>query len=409
MPVKHEQMRGTNALLVLNHIRQNGASTRRSIQMATGLSWAAVSTISADLISKMVLRELPFSGKFAGRNPFSLDFVPMQNLTLGVEINAAGLTVQLLDLRCAVIDKCTEPLKSLDRDRVIEQMIHAVEELINRHGLDAQSLLGIGIATQGSVDREGSVSLFNSFFNGWRNVPLKEICEERFGIPVHVMHDPVCIALAEQWNRRLTEKDDFAMIRLSYGIGMSYIVQGDPITGSDGIAGELGHMILNSNGPRCSCGNRGCMESYCSLRGLTHRILEAYQATHTDLPEEFRQMNDRDIQFMSNMVNWGAEEARRGNAVLVKIFDDAAYYLGVGVANIVSLFNPKYVILTGEMLAFQDLILEKATQTANQMAWSLSKFQIIISNEDRCRASTGAALYFINNAFNSLDSKLLEL
>jgi predicted NBD/HSP70 family sugar kinase len=151
------------------------------------------------------------------------------------------------------------------------------------------------------------------------------------------------------------------------------------------------------------------MESYCSLRGLTDRIFEEYQAAHADLPEEFSQVSDRNIQFMSDVVVWGAEEARRGNVILKKIFDDAAYYLGVGIANIVSLFNPKYVILTGEMLAFQDLILEQTTQTANQMAWSLSKFQIIISDEDRFRASTGAALYFINNAFNSLDSKLLEL
>ena len=94
--------------------------------------------------------------------------------------------------------------------------------------------------------------------------------------------------------------------------------------------------------------------------------------------------------------------------MLLRLFDDAAYYLGVGIANIVSLFNPKYVILTGEMLRFQDLIMEKAKQTAAQMAWSLSRYEIIISDDGRHQASSGAALYFINNAFKNMDSKLLE-
>ena len=408
MPAKHEQMRSTNTLLVLDHIRRNGESTRRSIQKATELSWAAVSTISAELISKMVLRELPLSGKLAGRNPVCLDFVPMQNLTLGVEINAEGITVQLLDLRCAVVDSRVEELESVERDQVIDQMIRVIDGLIQKNGLDTASMLGIGIATQGSVDKKGATSLYNSFFSDWRDVPLKEIFEKRFGIPVHVMHDPVCIALAEQWNRKFSEEDDFAMIRLSYGIGMSYIVQGNPITGSDGIAGELGHIVLERNGPLCSCGNRGCMESYCSIRGLTHRIMEEYQAGSLSLPRQLQQMNDRDVFSMRRVVEWGAEEARRGNPVMLRLFDDAAYYLGVGIANIVSLFNPKYVILTGEMLRFQDLIMEEAKQTAAQMAWSLSRYEIIISDDGRHQASSGAALYFINNAFKNMDSKLLE-
>lgn len=408
MPAKHEQMRNTNALLVLDYIRQNGETTRRSIQQATGLSWAAVSNISTDLISKSVLRELPFSGKLAGRNPGYLDFVPMQNLTIGMELNAEGLTLQLLDLRCNVIDQMQEALHSIEREHVIEQMIHTIGELIRRNGLCSESILGIGIATQGSVDKEGAMSLFNSFFNDWRDVPLKDICEKCFGIPVHVMHDPVCIALAEQWKRKLNDNDDFAMVRLSYGIGMSYIVQGMPITGYDGIAGEMGHMVLDRNGPRCSCGNRGCMESYCSIRGLAYRIVEAHRNGNICLPESLQQMNDRNVLSMRSIVSWAAEQARGGNVILQAMFDDAGYFLGVGIANIVSLFNPEYVILTGEMLEFKDLILGRAEETASETAWSLSKYELVLSHGGKHQAAMGAALYFINQAFNSLESRLLE-
>lgn len=408
MPAKHEQMRNSNMLLVLDYIRQNGASTRRNIQEATELSWAAVSNISSDLIARTVLRELPFVGKLAGRNPVYLDFVPMRNLTFGVEINAEGLTVQLLDLRCKVVDSRVESFESIERECVIAQMLQAIEEMICCNHLQTKSILGIGIATQGSVDRKGATSLYNSFFTNWRDVPLKEICEKRFGIPVHVMHDPVCIALSEQWNRKLDENDDFAVIRLSFGIGMSYIVRGAPVIGVDGIAGELGHMVLNREGPRCSCGNRGCMESYCSIRGLACRIVEESQKGAVQLPEQLRRLNQSNVLSMRSVVNWGAQEARSGNRLLQGLFDDAAYYLGVGVANIVNLFNPRYVILTGEMLNYQDLILEKAKRTAAGLAWSLSTFEILLSDNGRFQASAGAALFFINKAFISHESRLLD-
>jgi predicted NBD/HSP70 family sugar kinase len=401
-------MRNTNALLVLDYIRLNGETTRRSIQQATGLSWAAVSNISTDLISKSVLRELPFPGKMAGRNPGYLDFVPMQNLTIGMDLNAEGITVQLLDLRCNVVDQIQEAIRSFERDHVIAQMLDAIGKLIRRNDLHPKAILGIGIATQGSVDKAGAMSLFNSSFHDWRDVPLKDICEKRFGIPVHVMHDPVCIALAEQWQRKLNENNDFAMVRLSYGIGMSYVANGMPITGCDGIAGEMGHMVLDPNGPRCSCGNRGCMESYCSIRGLSYRIVEAHHNGTISLPEELREINDRNVLSMRSVVSWAAGQARNGNVILRAMFDDAGYFLGVGIANVVSLFNPEYVILTGEMLEFEDMVLEKAKETASETVWSLSKYEVVLSHGGKHQAAMGAALYFINQAFNSLESRLLE-
>lgn len=407
MPAKHEQMRNANTLLVLDHIRLHGESTRRSIQAATGLSWAAVSTISTDLIAKNVLEECPPHGRLAGRNPGYLDFFPMKNLTIGMELNAEGLTVLLLDLRCGVIDSHIEPIRSAERDDVLAQMLNAADQLLQRNHLEPASLLGIGVAVQGSVDREGSTSLYNSFFRNWRNVPLKKICEDRFGIPVHIMHDPVCIALAEQWRRKLAE-EDFALIRLSYGIGMCYIADGVPIHGCGGVAGELGHMVLNPQGPPCSCGNRGCMESYCSIRGLTYRILDAARKGGIPLPADWPGEKERiGLEQMKQVINWAAAGARNGNPMFLGLFREAGQYLGFGIANIVTLFNPSKIILTGELLQYQDLFLAEARANAHKSAWNLAKFEILLSEKGQMQASVGAALYFINNAFGSQTSRLL--
>ena len=407
MPAKHELMRNTNTLLVLEHIRRYGASTRRQIQRETKLSWAAVSNITADLIAASVLQETPYSGKSTGRNPGSLDFVPMHNLTVGVELNIEGLTFQLLDLRGNLVDMTVEPIYIAERESVIRQILAGITGLLQSYNLTAEQVLGIGIATQGSVDRDGTMSLYNSFIKDWRNVPLKQICEERFGISVHVMHDPVSIALAEQWQRKLSGQTDFAVIRLSYGIGMCYVAKGMPVTGRHGVAGELGHTVLDRNGPRCSCGNRGCMESYCSIRGIANRLEEAQAMGELEIPEQYRAREERDAFSMRGLVSWAANCARQGDGTIAAIFDDAGYYLGVGIANIVSSFNPESVILTGDMLEYQDLFMERAKETANRLAWGLAKFQIILSGGGRRQASAGAALYYINRTFSDMDSRLL--
>ncbi len=407
MPAKHEMMRSTNTLLVLDHIRKHGASTRRDIQLATGLSWAAVSNISSELISRDILTENLSSVRLAGRNPGYLDFTPMRNLSVGVEMNASGLTVLLLDLRGHIIDASVGPFQSMERDAAIDQMMETVERLLAMNGISCQTLLGIGIAMQGSVDKEGTTSLHNAFFRTWRNVPLKAICEERFHVPVRVMHDPVCIALEEQWYRKFTAEDDFALIRLSYGIGMGYISQGMPIQGYGGVAGELGHMVLDRNGPHCSCGNRGCMESYCSIRGLTYRILNAHQRGRLTIPDELLPTGENDVDAMREILAWGAKLAMIGNPVMTEFFSDAAYYLGIGIANIVTLFNPRYIILTGELMDLRGLFFEQAQKTAKENAWDLSEFRILISEGGCQQAAIGAALYFINAALTTLDSKLL--
>ena len=107
------------------------------------------------------------------------------------------------------------------------------------------------------------------------------------------------------------------------------------------------------------------------------------------------------------MVAWAADGASNGNKLLRRLFDEAGEYLGLGIANIVSLFNPSKVILTGELLQYQKLFLPHATKAAHSAAWMLSEFEILLLEEGRLQASVGAALHFINNAFESQDSRLL--
>ncbi len=403
MPARHEFMRNTNALSVLDYIRKTDRCTRRSIEHGTGLSWAAVSNIISDLIERNILCEIPPKVTVAGKNPNYLDFVPNKNLTLGIDLNVEGVTVLLLNLRSQVLASETHSIENLERDQVIDQLISIINDFMKTNAFTADVLLGIGIAIQGSVDKGGSVSLYNSFFKNWRNVPLKQIVEEYFHVPVHIIHDPICIALAEQWTRKLSKDDDFILIRLSYGIGMSCILGGEPVFGHEGTAGELGHMVLNNNGPLCSCHNRGCLECYCSIRGMYQRIL--IQKSGASEEELINVVPSVDI--MNQVVEDSYNLALAGDVNSLSLFLDAGYYLGIGVANLINLFNPKYVILTGEMLNYRELFLSVVEDCTANHAWPFSRYTMLIANEGRTQAALGAALYYINGAFESSESPLL--
>lgn len=405
MSVQHNFMRNANALSILNYLRTNGVSTRREIQAATGLSWAAVSTITADLIAQDILIEKAPKERVSGRTPTLLDFNPRKNMSIGAEINVEGLTVVLLDLRGKVISAQEELLDQAEKHSTLNQMTRMIEEMLRKNHLQKKQLLGIGVSVQGSVDKEGSVSLYNHYIKDWRDVPLKDLFEDYFGVPVRVMHDPVCIALAEERERQYLTQNDFVLIRLGYGIGMSYLHDGKPLPGHEGTAGELGHMVVNSDGEACTCGNQGCLEAYCSIRGIARRI---YEATIPEASRADKPFYDNDIVYLKNMLIRAAGMADRGNKIMQKIFDDAGRYMGIGIANLINLLNPRYVVLTGGVLDISDRMVKQTKEYACKNAWHISSFDIIITKESRRRASMGAALNFINEAFESQESVLLR-
>lgn len=398
-------MRNANALSILEYLRTNGMSTRREIQSATGLSWAAVSTITSELLAQDILVEKAPTERVSGRAPTLLDFNSRKNMSIGAEINVEGLTVVLLDIRGKVLDAKEEILEQPEKNATLNQMTRMIEEVLRKNNLQKKQLLGIGISVQGSVDKKGAVSLYNHYIKDWRDVPLKDLFEEYFGVPVRVMHDPVCIALAEEWEHVYLRSDDFVLIRLGYGIGMSYMHDGKPLHGHEGTTGELGHMVVDSDGELCTCGNQGCLEAYCSIRGIARRI---YEATVPEAARVDKPFYDNDITYLKNLLNRAADMADRGNKIMQKIFDDAGRYMGVGVANLINLLNPRYVILTGGVLDASEHMVKQTIEYAHKNAWHISSFDVIITKESRRRASMGAALNFINEAFESQESNLLR-
>lgn len=391
---KHDLMRYTNTLSVLECIRQYGQVTKREIQEKTGLSWGAVSNIVGELLNKNVISETPSTDPIIGRTPLKYDIRSDNNLIIGVDINIEGLTAVLIDLKCRVLREIRAVVTRNDRESVLAQVKKMIHGLIKESKVDKERIIGIGIAMQGAVDAEKGISIFSPYFDGWENVPVSEILEQEFHIPVCVEHDPNCMALTEKWLGSTKDVNNFLFIRLSMGIGMSIIMNGEIYKGVDGSASEFGHITMNPGGARCTCGNYGCLEVYSSGRSLLRQVGEGIKLGRAPLAAELAKQDAK--------LDLGVAiaAAKQGDVFVRGLFDDAAVYLGIGISNLINIFNPDMIIIGGELAKYEDLYLDRVREIAGQKAWKNFRVNIVTSKFGSNSAAIGAAAVFIQKVFS---------
>jgi predicted NBD/HSP70 family sugar kinase len=184
-----------------------------------------------------------------------------------------------------------------------------------------------------------------SAFPGWENVSIKKELFEAFGIPVLLEHDGLCFALSEWWDRDSQDYQLMVCVLAGQGVGAGIVESGRPIRGALGCAGEMGHMSLDVHGPRCDCGNYGCLEKYVSTLALEKRMAEALKARPKH-PLYGRAPGYREI----------LKAVREGDALATQLFTEAATYLGYGIVNMINLLNPDIVVVTDSLAECNELM-----------------------------------------------------
>ena len=389
----HIMMRRINLLNVLHCVRNHGPLTKREIQEKTGLSWGAVSNFAAELAAKGILSSKDSDITTVRRTPLLLDISERNNLIIGIDINIEGLMLVVIDLKCRMVLHKKEHIKEFSLNGVLRQVIDLISMALSDKRVPQGEVIGIGIAMQGSVDHQYGISRYAPF-DGWHNVALKKILWTKFGIPVSVIHDPVCMVLAEKWLGCAKDASDFILVRLSKGLGMGIFVNNMIYTGHDGTAGEIAHIIVEPNGNEiCSCGNIGCLELFASVKGIIHRVY-----SQRDVKQS--KYHDLDIEKIASM-------ARDGDSLCKRIFDEAGFYLGTALASVVNTVNPQIIILNGNMLAYKDLYYSRLCVTLEERKWRYASVKVEFS-ELKSSAALGAAISFVQSVFSGGLEKLLQ-
>ncbi len=236
-------------------------------------------------------------------------------------------------------------LRRQGRDRVISRLFDAIKDIAASYDIKA-----IGIGCPGPLDSKKGIVLSPPNLPGWRNVRIKEMVGKRFRVPAAVENDANCAGLGESVAGAGKRASSMVLLTLGTGIGSAIVLEGRLWTGKGGFASELGHVSVDINGPRCECGNRGCIELYASATGVVRRMKKASGSKAALTAEDvFR-------------------NAGRGDKKARKIVDETAYYLGCALANIVNALDPELIVLAGGMTRAGRGFVRKAEQIMRKRA-----------------------------------------
>ncbi|MFJ8045742.1 ROK family protein [Kitasatospora sp. NPDC096147] len=324
---------------ILALLLAEGPLSRVELARRVGLSGTAITKAARPLIDDGYLHELPpeRTAPGAGRPVNPLAVTTDREFFLGVKVSADALYAVVCDLRAGVRATTGRRLGADRSPAAVGALIcDSVELLLSRDPRHRKHLRHLGIAVSGDVDRHAGRVRY-SVLPGWQDVPLAELVAERTGLNVIVENDVKAITSAEHWFGEGIGTEHFALVTIGAGIGSGLVVNGRLIAGAYGVAGELGHISIDPAGPRCHCGQTGCVEAVASSSAILARVREATGLTALDF-------------------DGAVDLARSGDPAAREAFARAGRAIGTGIATLVNLFGPERVVVTGEGLDTYDLL-----------------------------------------------------
>ncbi len=274
-----DRVGGFNDTVVLDAIRRaEQRLSRVEIAAATGLSGQAISNITRRLLDAGLVREAGRQkGAGLGKPRTLLELEPTGQYAVGVHLDPAVVTVVVLDLTGQVVARRRAETPAIDDDPgvLIEGIAATVEQVIQEAGAPRERVVGVGIAAPGPIDVERGVVVDPPNLAAWHLVPLRDALRERTGLPVLLDKDVTAAASAEKWAGGPNGRGSFVFFYLGTGIGAGLVIGDEVVRGSSSNVGEIGHVIVDPDGPLCYCGRRGCVGETSQPRYLVQQAAQA--------------------------------------------------------------------------------------------------------------------------------------
>ena len=273
----------------------------------------------------------------------------MPNFSIGVDLGATNLRIAAVNQSGDLLEKISLGTQAaMGRDHVLHEMCNAIRALVSNHQSPSSLLDGIGIGIPGILDMRTGLLRESPNLPGWADSPMQAQIEHILGARVIVENDANVAALGEKWLGAARGVDDMIMLTLGSGLGGGIVLGGRIWHGMAGMAGEIGHMTVESEGLPCSCGNRGCIEQYVSASAIVRMAEEAISAGRSaGLAKAATSDPDFDAKAVYTLAMHGDQEA-------MKIFSRLGRALGICIANLINIFNlPMYVVGGGISSAWE--------------------------------------------------------
>jgi predicted NBD/HSP70 family sugar kinase len=345
-------IRDLNRSTVLNTILSRGPISRAALAQFIGLSPASITNLTAELLEQGLILETKHGESSGGRRPILLEINPNGGFVIGLKLTEEQIIGALTDLSAEVLSNQTTPLAGTEPGQIVEKVGVSVTDLLRKAKVSRKKLRGVGVGMAGVVDAERGISRQHPFF-GWRDVPLGGMLRDRLGTLVHIDNDVNALTLAELLYGAGQGANDFLTVTIGRGVGLGIVVGGKLYRGARGGGGEFGHIVVEPNGPLCNCGKRGCLEAFVGERALLREAQEA--ADRGEIPP---------IETIEDLISAGTS----GDVTVKQIFSNAGRILGREVANLVNVFNPELILISGEGTRIGDLIFQAMYSSIDEYA-----------------------------------------
>lgn len=392
----HEAMKRNNQLTILRAIRTLGPVSRVGLQRETTLSWGTITTSIKELMEKDIIREIGSVSTGVGRRPVELDMNTADNFAVGVRLGSSYISAVILDVKGNTVADYREFVDAqASKETLVEQLFGSVSKILSRAGLELKRVSGIGIAAPGAINADSGICLYAPHHPNWKNVFLKQLFEERFGTPCFVDHVNNCSALGQMWFGLGKGIRNFLCVLLGTGISAGIMIDGQVYRGVNCAAGEFGHTCIDPAGPTCACGSKGCLEVYATGPAIARMAAEV--AASDPQSSMMKPAKGRVEKVTAEIVFQAALE---GDQEAVKIFENMGFYLGIGISNLINLFNPERIILCGRVSEAHQFFLPSLQRTIEDRGWHISKKEIKISTTSNS-AVLGAAGSVLQEIYNN--------
>ncbi|GHT59350.1 serine/threonine protein kinase [Spirochaetia bacterium] len=394
-------LKNINRLSILNYIRRHKFTTKAAIATESGLTFMAIQKIIEELLAHGLVRQDAYEGGRLGRKALTYTIDENYGYTIGLHINMFETRVGLLNLNGEILLHKSLNMTGLSEDSsvFIDSITTMVNALITEKGIDKSKLLGLGIGVPGPVNTAEGRIMSPPNMKMLRYMPLRQIMEQKTGLPVLLHKDTNAIAMGEYWRGVGASYSDMVYIDADMGIGSGLILSGVLHEGANSIAGEFGHITIDPHGPLCNCGSQGCLEAMGS--GIS--ILKEFKSRLAERPGH-PLASCAETLTIQQVLNAGAS----GDPLAVSILNEAAYNMGSAIRNLINILDPEIIILGGILtLQYEPYFtIVKETTLHKRLAGSRENLLVPTTNADHA-GMIGAGELVADHFFSTLVNEIL--
>lgn len=377
-------------------ISSEGPLTKADLSRQLNLKHATLSRAVDALIDKGLLEQIA-SDKYSnvGRKPKLLAVNPTAFYLIGVDISRLYLGILLADARFQKIEYIQDELsRSTSPDFIINRIKSHVSQLLRKYSIDKKKVLGLGIGAVGKLKKdEGTVIYADNFGVDWSNVPLKKLLQKELDIPIVLENGANAAAFAEFMIGSARKCQHVLYVHIGVGIRCGVINEGRIIRNLNNIDSTYGHIVIEPSGKKCKCGNYGCLVMYSATRAIVEEYIKMCKLQNIPIPQE-----TLETMRFENVVDF----FEKGEETAAAVLTNAAVYMGIGLANIISILNPEVVVLGGPVIERNDLYYHKAVEITKSRIYKVADRNLTFTKSyfEKEATSIGICVLMVEGAFN---------